>query len=83
MGIKQNAAVYVAKVLPGSPAEHAGILPGDIILKIDDKEVDIYTLPNIILSHNVGDVIKVTIFRSGKILTIPVTLEPRPANMKY
>jgi len=83
MGIKQNAAVYVAKVLPGSPAEHAGILPGDIILKIDNKEVDIYTLPNIILSHNVGDVIKVTIFRSGKILTIPVTLEPRPANMKY
>ncbi|AWB10613.1 serine protease Do [Thermodesulfobium acidiphilum] len=83
MGIKQNAAVYVAKVLPGSPAEKAGILPGDIILKINDKEVDIYTLPNIILTHKVGDVVKVTLYRSGKIMVIPVTLEPRPANMKY
>lgn len=37
IGIKDEQLQIIAP-LPGTPAEHAGLMPGDAILKIDDKE---------------------------------------------
>ncbi len=37
--IEKPTAVAVMQVTPGGPAAHAGIRPGDVIFKIDDKPV--------------------------------------------
>lgn len=39
IGIREDKLVVVAP-LPGTPAERAGLMPGDWILKIDDKETN-------------------------------------------
>ncbi len=54
--------VYVAKVSAGSPAEQAGILVGQIITKIDGKEITTASqLAQTVQSHKGGDTITVTI----------------------
>lgn len=43
LGLRNNAIVIVAP-LKGSPAENAGLKPGDIILKVDGKDTANWTL---------------------------------------
>jgi serine protease Do len=38
-GLKKSAGALVSSVEKGSPAEKAGIEPGDVILKVDGKEI--------------------------------------------
>src|SRR3546814_1249339 len=40
LGLKQARGALVAKVIPGGPAEKAGIESGDVIVAIDGKPVD-------------------------------------------
>lgn len=55
--------VLVREVVPGSGADKAGIVRGDIITKIDDKKIDtIDQLVELIRSHKVGDILKVEIY---------------------
>jgi serine protease Do len=39
LGIKETKGVIVVEVKPGSPAEEAGMAPGDIIAQIDDTPI--------------------------------------------
>jgi len=59
--------VLVSEVLPGDPAEKAGIEPGDVILKIGDKQVRTpHDLLFAVLDYNPGDKVKVVLDRRGK-----------------
>lgn len=56
--------VYVAEVLPGSPAEAAGIYKGDIITHIDETRVTTSNqMQNAVTSHRAGTEVKVTLER--------------------
>lgn len=59
---------YVQEVAEGSPADKAGIKPGDILVKKGD-------LAKIISQSKVGDVLEIQLWRDGKIQDIKVTLE--------
>src|SRR5690242_15245971 len=37
--IQKETAVEVVQVVPGGPADQAGIQPGDVIFKLDDQSV--------------------------------------------
>ncbi len=68
----------VNKVLKGTGAEKAGIKPGDIITKIDDK--DIHNMKCIdaanLLAGQAGTSVKLTIMRDGKPIDISVGRTP-------
>ncbi len=64
-------------VLPGSPAEKAGVLEHDIVLEIDSKKItkDL-PLSDVIQNHEVGDKLRLKILRrSGEEVDAIVTLE--------
>ncbi|HAC56113.1 TPA: 2-alkenal reductase [Candidatus Saccharibacteria bacterium] len=68
-------------VRPNSPAASAGLKEGDVILKVDGKELGAtYPLQSAIGAHAPGDTVKVTYVRDGKETTIEVTLGAYPSS---
>ncbi len=69
-------------VIPGSPADKAGIQENDIILEIDGtKLTPDKSLAGIINQKKVGDIVKLKILHKGQEKTIEVKLEKAPNNL--
>jgi serine protease Do len=65
-------------VIPGSPADKAGIEENDIILEIDGEKLqDGRSLAKIIASKNIGDEIELKIMHDGEEKEVTATLEKR------
>lgn len=63
-------------VLPGSPADKAGIVENDIILEIDGLKLDADTsLANIVQSKLPGDIVKLTVLHKGEEKELSMKLE--------
>ncbi|MCD3217526.1 trypsin-like serine protease [Clostridium botulinum C] len=72
---KLPVGIYVQQVEEFSPAEKAGITPGDIIIRFDRKTVKtVEEMNSIKQKHNSGDVIEVEVNRDGKNKTLKLTL---------
>lgn len=74
---------YIQEVLPKSPAENAGIEPGDIITKVDGKGIDNQNaISQLIQTKKPGDRVDVEVWKDngnqGETKTINVTLEEAP-----
>ena len=58
------AGVYVSAVSQGSPAQRAGVLADDIIVRVDGKRVTLHTdLTNHIAAKSAGDQVVLTVYR--------------------
>jgi S1-C subfamily serine protease len=78
---KLPEGAYVAGVLLGSPAEKAGLIRGDIIVKYGEKELKGQdTLAKMIAKSRVGDKIELVVDRDGKNINVSITLEQAPEN---
>lgn len=67
--------VYIAQVEPGSPADDAGLLRGDVIIAINGSEALTTDAINQIKNRlSPGDEIELTIVREGREMTITVIL---------
>jgi serine protease Do len=67
--------VIVDNVLNGSSAQYAGLLPNDVIVKIDGEVIrSTQELKEKVSSAKTGDVLKVIVFRNGKTKEVAVTL---------
>jgi predicted metalloprotease with PDZ domain len=68
-------------VLPGSPAETAGLDRDDVILAVDSHAVGPAGFDGPLSAHKPGDQIRVTVLRLAEIKEIPVTIgsDPHPA----
>jgi hypothetical protein len=70
--------VRLSGVSPGSPAETAGIRPGDVIVGFDGKPIaDLQAMTEVLQSHKAGDVVKVNLLREGRPLDVEVRLGTR------
>lgn len=89
VGLNEPGGVYVTEVLKDGPAEMAGLRVGDVIMAVDGRAVDQdgnYDDPDwgrIAFSHitntikHPGETANFRVFRDGKILEVPIKLEPR------
>lgn len=69
-------------IIPGSPAEQAGIQPRDIIIEVNEQAItERVSLVSLINRYQVGDTVKVTIVRGDSTFTLDVTLEELPNNL--
>ncbi|WP_295538037.1 Do family serine endopeptidase [Thiolapillus sp.] len=66
-GISHHHGAVVTQVLPGSAADKAGLISGDIIIAIDGKDVsDGGALRNAVGMLRAGNTIKLKVIRDGK-----------------
>ncbi len=65
-------------VIPGSPADKAGIVENDIILEIDGQRIDTeHPLGNVLAKYRPGDEVTVKLWHKGETKDIKVLLEER------
>jgi S1-C subfamily serine protease len=70
--------VKVAGVTPGSPAEKAGVKEGDVLLKIDGKNVaNLQGFSGLLRGLAPGQTVKVVLLRGGQEQTLDVTVAER------
>ena len=77
-GLSDTNGALVAQVVPGSPAEKAGIKAGDVILKYNGKQVTgAAELKNMVGQEKPGTKVKLTIFRDKKTFDVEATVSER------
>lgn len=63
----QSKKVFITRIVKGSPADEAGLIRGDEIVKFDRREIeDITKLQELISKRSPEDRIKIEILRNGK-----------------
>jgi S1-C subfamily serine protease len=78
-GIEQGALMI--EIVPGSPADRAGMKPKDVVVAFDGERIDsMDDLVVAIREHRVGEHVRLTIVRGGNRMTIRATLGDKPQN---
>jgi S1-C subfamily serine protease len=75
-----GSGVAIIQIVPGTPADKAGLQPGDVILDADGKAFTTSAdLVKYIGSKKPGDVLRLNVWSQGVKRFVAVTLEERPA----
>lgn len=80
LGLSKAQGALVSGVQAGSPADEAGVQPGDVILGFDGKEITRWNdLPRIVGATVPGTTGKLELWRKGKRLSKDVKVEEIPS----
>lgn len=81
IGAEGADSALVSEVIEGSPAEKAGVKPGDIITSVNGKSVkNLQAVRNAIGLLRVGETAEIGILRDGKPRKVTATIGPRSDN---
>jgi len=79
LGLDRTAGVLVKAIYTGGPADRAGLRPGDVVRSVDGREVDDpEALRFRVATREVGSTIRLSVFRGGRSLEVPITLTRPP-----
>jgi len=73
-----NDEIIIKEVNPGSPAEKAGLCPGDVLLAVNGKAYvgsQLSEAVNAIKSTKIGETVVLTLRRSGEIMDVNIKIE--------
>ncbi len=80
IGYSGNSGIAVQQVFSGSPADQAGIQPGDVILQADGKPFDsVKALHDYIGGKKPGDTIRLNVWSQGMKKFVAIKLGETPA----
>jgi len=71
-GFRGKILTQIQMVLPNSPAEKAGLKPGDVILAVEGKTVYFYQFIQV-LEKNPDKELQFSLERAGRVMSLPVT----------
>ena len=75
LGLDDTQGALVASVTEGGPAEDAGIMAGDVILRFNNRPVtEMRRLPRLVAETPVNNQVDVLVWRRGDLVTVGVTL---------
>ncbi|EKF20842.1 DegQ family serine endoprotease [Nitratireductor pacificus] len=75
LGMQKAAGAMVSGVIEGGPIDNGSIMPGDVIIRFDGKDIEhMRDLPRIVAESPVGKDVAVTIVRKGEEQTVQVKL---------
>jgi S1-C subfamily serine protease len=79
-GYGDREGVVVLDVTPGSPAAEAGIAPGDLIVKVGDRQTPtVEDLLGTLRGYQPGDSVQLSLVRGGKEREVSITLGELPS----
>jgi Do/DeqQ family serine protease len=83
LGLPSTAGALVVGVIPGSPADNAGLAQGDVILRVDNQEVKSPDdLARIVQNSKVGQRVVLQIYRNGSSRYVPLILAEKPRQLR-
>ena len=74
---------FAVTVYAGSPAERAGLSPGDRVVAIDDFEFTAANQVARLRTYRAGDTVTLTLFRDDRLMRLSVKLDAAPENTAY
>ena len=75
LGMSNSRGALIAGVIKGGPIAEGQILPGDVVIKFDGRDIrEMRDLPRIVAETPVGKEVDVLVVRKGKQETVKVTL---------
>jgi serine protease Do len=79
LGIPKDTGELVRSVVPGAPGARAGLVQGDVIVKVNGQQVTPdQTVSYLVANTPVGQRVPLEIIRSGKRATVTVQVAERP-----
>ncbi len=83
LGLKDVKGVIIPEVKEGSPADKAGMKPGDVIVELEGKPINgSQDLSNKIAAIKPGTKVEIVVLRDGKRKTLTAELEERTAEQE-
>ena len=77
-GVLVGSSTQDSAVVPGGPADKAGIKAGDIILMVNGQRIGgDHSLTSLVQKYNIGDTVTLRVFRDGKEFDAKAVLEER------
>ncbi len=81
--ISEEQGVVIIRVMPGTPAETAGLKQGDVIKRINDKEMlNVTDVQSQVESSGIGEDLQVEVIRAGQLQKIDVKPTALPPELQ-
>jgi len=85
-GLEKNGGIVVATLIPGAPAEQAGLQRGDVITQFNGKKMDakqnndVFGFTKLVKDTGAGQNATLNLVRNGEPMEIALTLGDRPVS---
>jgi S1-C subfamily serine protease len=71
--LPMQSGALILEVYPGSPASEAGLRPGDVIISVDGREVNLdLTLEYLVQPYRMGVEIPILVYRNGEYIEVMI-----------